>query len=131
MSARTAQRYIAHVLDELAPLREAEVLRALRLELLRAAVAAWALRALQGNDPAAVRELCRLLDREAALAGTGAPAVHRLQGDPERPLHVRTDVASAMFRALQQHPEAMVAVRQAIREAVEARRENGVNGHGP
>ena len=39
-----------------------------------------------------------------------------LLGDAERPLHVRTDnsdVASAMVRALQQQPAAMVAVREA------------------
>ena len=50
-----------------------------------------------------------MLTREAALAGTDAPAVHRLQGNAERPLHLRTensDMVLAFFRTLQQHPAA-------------------------
>ena len=73
VTPRSVQRYIQHALKELAPLREAETLRALRLELLRRAVAVWTPRALAGDDPAAVRELCRLLTREAVLAGLDAP----------------------------------------------------------
>ena len=48
-------------------------------------MAAWTPRALAGDDPAAVRELFRLLTREAAFAGLDAQAVHRLQGDADQP----------------------------------------------
>ena len=97
-------------------------------------MAAWTPRALAGDDPAAVRELCRLLTREAAFAGLDAQAVHRLQGDADHPLHPDSgDAMAALFGALERHPAAWKDVRESLQAVIDRREalngSNGENGH--